>query len=116
MYFVQHTAECNNISFEDCSNRKEVDGCDCLTLHTSPYILSEDAAWVSYMELSQARYKSTVSMTDSYFSYVLPGPDIHHDITVLDGYQGDHFEDTVTFSTKFADKVSQAHQAIHARW
>lgn len=116
MYFVQHTAACDTVSFEDCSNRKEVDGCDCLTLHTSPYILSEETVWVSYMDLSEARYKSTVSMTDSYFSYVLPGPDIHHDITVLDSYQGDHFEDTVTFSTKFADKVSQAHQVIDGRW
>lgn len=115
-YFVQHTAACNNVGFEECSNRKELNGCDCLTLHTSPYILSEEGDLVAYMELSQARYRATVSMTDSYFSYVLPGPDIHHDITVLDGYQGDHFEDTVTFSTKFADKVSQAHQAIHTRW
>ena len=68
------------------------------------------------MSFSDSQYKAVVSMTDSYFSYVLPGPDIHHDVNVLDSYQGDHFEDTVTFSTLFADKVSAAHRALSERW
>ena len=55
-------------------------------------------------------------MTDSYFSYVIPGPDVHHAVTLLDSYDGDHFEDTVTFSSHFADKVSQAHRAMNDRW
>jgi hypothetical protein len=116
VYFVQHTASCNNVSFEECSNQKVIGECDCLTLHAAPYVLSEYGSFVPYMDFSEARYKVTVSMTDSYFSYVLPGPDIHHNVTVLDNYQGDHFEDTVTFSTKFSEKVSQAHQSIDARW
>lgn len=116
LYFVQHKRECDHMNFQDCNERKTVDGCDCLSLHASPYKLSHNDTFTPVLEFSQAKYRAMVSMTDSYFSYVLPGPDIHHDVNVLDDYQGDHFEDTVTFSTVFADKVFEAHRAIDGRW
>jgi hypothetical protein len=115
-YFTQHLPGCDGFSFEDCSTKKFIDTCDCLTLHATPYILSHDETVTPFMEPVDARYKLAISMTDSYFSYILPGPDVHHAVTVLDEGQGDHFEDTVTFSSHFADKVIKAHQAIDARW
>ncbi len=115
-YFIQHLPGCDDVSFEDCNTQKFLDDCDCLTLHATPYILSYDESLAPFMEPVDAEYKVVVSMTDSYFSYILPGPDIHHGVTVLDTGKGDHFEDTVTFSSHFADKVIQAHQSIDARW
>ncbi len=115
-YFIQHLRQCDGVSFEDCSNHKFLDGCDCLTLHATPYVISDDESVIPFLKPVNARYKVAVSMTDSYFSYVLPGPDVHHSVTVLDEGNGDHFEDTVTLSSHFADKLIKAHQVIDERW
>ena len=55
-------------------------------------------------------------MTDAYFSYVLPEPDIHYSASLLEDYLGDHFEDAVTMSYGMATKIWQAHDTLNERW
>ena len=115
-YFPQHPTGCETVSFDDCKSQKTVGDCDCLSLHASPFILSDDPSQRPLLELSQAKYKAMVSMTDAYFSYALPEPDIHYGASLLEDYLGDHFEDAITMSYVMSGKIWQAHDSLNARW
>ena len=115
-YFPQHPDNCETVSFADCSTKKTIGECDCLSLHASPFILSDDPSQRPLLELSQAKYKAMVSMTDAYFSYALPEPDIHYSASLLENYLGDHFEDAITMSYVMSTKIWQAHDTLNARW
>ena len=56
-----------------------------------------------------------IGMADSYFSYVVPEPDMHHGVSLFTD-DGDHYEDTVSASFVFGDRVLGAHEALSARW
>ena len=115
-YFTQHSSGCDNVTFDECRNEKTVGDCDCLLLHASPFLISDNPSQRPILELSQAKYKAIVSMTDSYFSYALPETDINYQAAILDDYQGDHYEEAITMSYFLSSKLWEAHDTLNVRW
>ena len=59
-----------------------------------------------------ATYKVAFSAAGSYLSYIIPAPDIHHDVSVLSGPVGDHYEDSVTASSTMGAVLQEAQMAL----
>jgi hypothetical protein len=114
-YFVQHDARCNDVGFEACQDTFMVGDCPCLSIHQWPYRFSADPAMPALLDELGTKYRAALSMADNYMSYVVPEEDFHHTVTVLTG-NGDHYEDTVSPSPKFATEIQKAQMRIRARW
>jgi len=115
-YFVQHHPNCNDVTFEECRDEKSIGDCDCFLMHASPFLISDNPSQRPILELSQAKYKAIVSMTDSYFSYALPETDINYQAAILDDYHGDHYEEAITMSYSLSSKIWEAHDTLNVRW
>jgi hypothetical protein len=61
------------------------------------------------------RYRAVVGMTDSYFSYIVPEPDFHRGVSLFTD-DGDHYEDTVSATVVFGDRILEAHERLDERW
>lgn len=116
-YFPQHDADCLTAidSYEDCRDSLSVGDCDCLSVHAWPYRLSEDPGHRPLLELLDTEHRAIIGMTDSYFSYIIPEPDFNRAVSLFTD-DGDHYEDTVSASTIFGDRVLEAHARLHERW
>lgn len=119
-YFPQHDADCTalasqeGLSFEQCRTEIAIGACDCLRVHAWPYRLSEDPGKRPLLELLDTEHRAIIGMADSYFSYIVPEPDFHIGVSLFTD-DGDHYEDTVSASTVFAERVLEAHQRMAAR-
>ena len=114
-YFPQHRATCDGVSFNECSERTFVDGCDCLQLHATPYLLSENGAAPPLLEHLDTEHRAVLGMADNYLSYIIPRPDFHRTVSLLWDSDGDHYEDTVSPSWDFAPAIQAAQARIEAR-
>ena len=118
-YFPQHDADCDDVPYEDCVAALAIGACDCLAVHAVPYRLSDDPEVRPLLDYSQTRYRAMLSMTDAYYSYMIPSPDVNRRVDLFIGQfsgDGDHYEDTVTISWDFATVVQEAHARLDARW
>lgn len=115
-YFPQHPAACLALdSYETCRTEISVGDCDCLAIHAWPYRLSDDASQRPLLAHLDTGYKAMIGMADSYFSYVIPEPDFNHHVSLLTD-DGDHYEDTVSAASVFAERLFDAHQRLADRW
>jgi hypothetical protein len=115
-YFPQHDADCTALSsYEECRTAVAVGDCDCLTAHAWPYRISEDPGQVPLLELLDTEHRAMIGMADSYFSYIIPEPDFNKAVSLFTD-DGDHYEDTVSASVIFGDRVLEAHQRLAERF
>ena len=113
-YFPQHDADCNTVAPDECLEEIEVGTCDCLSVHAVPYTLSATGA-PPLLEALDTEYVATLGMLDNYLSYIVPGPDFHHGVSLFTD-DGDHYEDTVSASRWFGPRVQEAQDRISERW
>lgn len=107
-YFPQHDADCNTLSYDDCRDETEVGDCDCLKVHVWPYVYSADPDMPPLLDLLDTEYRAVLGMTDNYMSYIIPEPDFNTAVSLLSDNDGDHYEDTVCPSAKFATGLQEA--------
>ena len=114
-YFPQHDPLCNDLlAFSECTQRFELDDCDCLTLHNWPYTLAASPDVPPLLDLLDTEYRAVLSATDSFYSYIIPRPDFHEGVSVLSS-DGDHYEETVSASYALAARWQEAQLRISAR-
>ena len=107
---------CDGVDYAQCATVEMVGECDCLDMHAAPYVLSYEPSVPPLLELLDTRYRAMLSMVDSYFSYVVPEPDFNHSVSLLEGRDGDHYEETVSASSKFATRLQEAQLRLDDRW
>ncbi|MCO4747775.1 MAG: neutral/alkaline non-lysosomal ceramidase N-terminal domain-containing protein [Proteobacteria bacterium] len=108
-YFPQHDADCNDLDFAaDCSDATEVGDCNCLSVHVWPYAYAADPDMPPLLDMLDTEYKAVLGMTDNYMSYIIPEPDFNTRVSLLSDNDGDHYEDTVSPSSKFATRLQEA--------
>ena len=66
-------------------------------------------------ELLDTEYRAAWSMVDSYLSYLVPEPDFHRAVSLVSERDGDHYEDTVSPSFRFATRWQEAHMRLAAQ-
>lgn len=115
-YFPQHDHDCDTLSYEDCLGVERIGDCDCLAVHAWPYRLSDDPTVRPLLDVFDTEFRAAISMTDAYFSYVIPEPDVNHQVSLFSDTDGDHYEDTVTPSWRFATRIQEAQARISERW
>jgi hypothetical protein len=115
-YFPQHDADCDDVGFEACRDRTDVDDCDCLAIHAWPYTGGTDRPLLDRFDEGEVQYRAAVSMASTYLSYILPSDDTNRAVSLLGDRDGDHYEDTVTPAWDFADAWLEAQARIDARW
>lgn len=106
-YFPQHQAACDTTDWATCQTRTSLDGCDCLSLHASPYTLSHDPEMLTLFELLGTEHTMVIGMNDHYLSYIVPEPDFHRTVSYL-GDVGDHYEDSVSPTSRLAPILQDA--------
>ncbi|MEQ1503488.1 MAG: hypothetical protein ABMB14_14725 [Myxococcota bacterium] len=116
-YFWQHDPDCTATvpDYEACRDTLAIGDCDCLTLHAWPYRLSDQPGRAPLLDHLDTEYRAMIGMADSYFSYVIPEPDFNRAVSLFTD-DGDHYEDTVSAASVFADRVLDAHQRLADRW
>ena len=113
-YFPQHDADCDAVSFEDCTTEFEIGDCDCLSYHSVPYQISPNG-YPPLLDAWDTEFTAIIGMTDTYLSYILPEGDFNHEVSLLTD-DGDHYEDTVSPSRFFGTRVLEAQRRIDDRW
>lgn len=116
-YFHQADPDCvaELDSYEECRYTLSVGACDCLSMHTWPYRLSDDPGHAPLLEHLDTKHRAMLGMTDTYFGYIIPEPDFNRYVSLFTN-DGDHYEDTVSGASVFGDRVLRAHEALDARW
>lgn len=119
IYFPQHDEDCDTVDEAVClSQNADLGDCRCVTLHTTPYRLSDrpgDTPLLSRFG-PEVTYRAAMSSTSTYISYIIPQPDFHTDVNQLFGDQGDHYEETVSPAFDFAERLFDAQARIDERW
>lgn len=111
--WVQWDADCNDVAWSECQNSVgEVDGCDCLKNHATPYVLS-DTGTGALVDLVPGTWKLPIGLANAYCGYIVPGPDFNTKVSVLTD-DGDHYEETNSCSKDFAPLVQDAVLALTA--
>jgi transposase InsO family protein len=72
-------------------------------------------ASLDYTEMLK-QHKAAISMTSTYLSYVLPEPDVNHQVSLLSDDDGDHYEDTVTPAYDFGSIYQRTWRRLQERW
>lgn len=102
--WVQWDADCAAVPWSECQDETdEVDGCDCLHDHATPYEIGE----VPIMDMLPGTYKQPIGITNAYCGYIVPTPDYNAGVSVLTD-DGDHYEETNSCSKDFAGLVQGA--------
>ena len=114
-YFPQHDPACDDVDWVECTTTTSVGDCDCLDVHAWPYTLNHDPTVPPLLDLLDTEYRAVLGMLDNYGGYIVPEPDFNTHVSLLTD-DGDHYEDTVSMSYRFANKLQQAQQAIDDRW
>lgn len=115
-FFPQHPRECDGVGFSDCIDTQQFMDCDCTRMHAAPYRISHDDDVPPLLDLLDTEYRAVLGMAGAYLSYIIPEPDFHRSVSLLQGPIGDHYEETVSPGHLFATRVQQAQVAIDARW
>jgi len=114
-YFPQHDPACNEVDWVECTTTTSVGDCDCLDVHAWPYTIHHDPSVPPLLDLLDTEYRAVLGMLDNYGGYIVPEPDFNTHISLLTE-DGDHYEDTVSMSYRFGNKLLEAQQAIDDRW
>jgi hypothetical protein len=116
-YFPQADPDCRAEldSYEDCRFSSTVGSCDCLSMHTWPYRLSDEPGHIPLLDHLDTEHRAMLGMTDTYFGYIIPEPDFNRYVSLFTD-DGDHYEDTVSGASVFGDRVLQAHEELDAAW
>jgi hypothetical protein len=116
-YFHQADPDCavELDSYDECVFVAAKGDCDCLTMHTWPYRLSDDPAHAPLLDLLDTEHRAMLGMTDTYFGYIIPQPDFNRYVSLFTD-DGDHYEDTVSGASVFGERVLEAHEALDAGW
>jgi hypothetical protein len=115
-YFPQHQRACDTVTMDECRDAAEVRGCDCLSLHEWPYTIGHGPESTPVLDDLDTKYKAAISMTSTYLSYVLPEPDVNHQVSLLSEDDGDHYEDTVTPAYDFGSIYQRTWRRLQERW
>lgn len=118
VFFPQHDPDCQATveGYVDCVFEEAVGDCDCTSIHTWPYRLSDDEALaVPMLDRWDTPFRAVLGDTDTYLSYIIPQPDYNSAVSVF-GNDGDHYEDTVSPASQFGDRVLKAQAAMAERW
>lgn len=111
-YFPQHDADCDPLEYADCTQDTSVGDCNCLSVHAWPYTLSFDPSVPPLLDHLDTEYRAILGMTDNYMSYIIPEPDFNWQVSLLSPDDGDHYEDTVSPSGKFATVIQEAQASL----
>ena len=127
-YFPQHPRECDTIDPVECTDTYELDNddggvCSCLRVHAWPYQLDESGTYGPMLAHfdgdDDIEFRAILGMTDDNYSYIIPEPDYNHQVPLtllLGDSPQDHYEDTVSPSSRFATALLEAQQRISERW
>ena len=102
VYFPQHDADCDQVSWEKTCSVVQSDGdCDCMSMHVAPYRI-DPAHTEPVAAKLKGTYKFLIGNGGDHLGYLVPEPDFHRASTQLGGNNGDHYEETVALSYKMA--------------
>ena len=113
VFFPQHPPGCDSVTYADCKKQIEVDGCDCTKFHDVPYRFHPDPAVVPMVELLEGEYRFLIGNVDDHLGYIVPENDFNTRVSMLtDEPEGDHYEETVSASYRFATKLAALHALL----
>jgi hypothetical protein len=118
VYFPQHDHRCDALSaYTECVEETEVGTCDCTRIHTWPYRISDNDALPPLLDYWQDKpFRAIIGAGDTYLSYIVPQPDYNQAVVFPGDGDGDHYEDTVSPSSFFGERLLEAHATIDERW
>jgi len=114
-YFPQHDADCDAVGWAACSSAEAKGECNCLSVHAWPYALSTGEDQRPLLDLLDTEYRAILGMVDDYGGYIVPKPDFNTQVSLLTD-DGDHYEDTVSLSYEFGERLLAAQRRIATRW
>ncbi len=110
VYFPQHDPDCDAVPYAQCIPEVAVGDCDCTKVHAVPYALNVDATLPPIVTLLKAKHRFLIGNVQDHLGYIIPEPDFNKKVNFLvDGLpDGDHYEETVSLSYRFASKLQAA--------
>lgn len=114
-YFPQHPPACDVIDYEDCRLEWSLGDCDCLAMHDVPYHHSPEPQSVPPLRdllPADVQYRVAMSCVGNYLSYLVPDNDFNRKVSLLEGPDGDHYEDTVSASSRLGTTLQEAQLSL----
>ena len=110
-FFPQHPPACDGIDYEDCRWEWSLGECDCLAMHDVPYHHSPEPETVPPLNAllpGDVEFRIAMSCVGNYMSYLVPENDFNRKVSLLEGPDGDHYEDTVSASSRLGTTLQEA--------
>lgn len=115
VYFPQHDPDCDGVPYEQCRTEYDIGECNCLSTHDVPYAASPDPVTLPPIVTllpKDAEYKILLGSAGDYLSYMIPENDFNRKVSLIDGPEGDHYEETVSAGSELATALVKAQLSL----